>query len=134
MAVVYDRRNLDYDNIDPHLYQKMKLFLFDMRKWYGCWVGAFYVVHVNWMLWFLYLCLLKPILACCLGGGERQLIVLREANDILAYINADQLPAGFFDRVGPKSEKKTEKRGQEENYDDEEDTIGFLSSRQPYRI
>jgi hypothetical protein len=47
IAVVYDRRSITYDNIDPHLANKLSDFVTKFREFYGPLIGVVYLVHVR---------------------------------------------------------------------------------------
>jgi hypothetical protein len=47
VALVYDRRELTYDNIDPILFQKMKITVSNLKKFYSGWISVIYIIHVS---------------------------------------------------------------------------------------
>lgn len=94
IAIVYDRRSMTYENIDPHLSSKMKEFISKFREYYGPLISVVYLVHVNWFLWALFTYLFDPILRCWLRA--RRLIVLRNARDMLEFVDLEQLPEGYL--------------------------------------
>ena len=95
IGFVYDRRNLTWDNIDVHLQQKTHKCWYNLRHYYSSWFGALYIVHVNWFGWVLYLYIVKPILQ--LLKLSKDIIIVREAKDLLEYIDEENLPRGFLD-------------------------------------
>lgn len=103
IGIVYDRRNMHWDNIDVHLYQKTHKCWHNLRNYYSHWIGTLYIVHVNWFLWILYVYIARPILKWL--RMSQDIIVLREAKDILEYIDEEHLPQGFLDDV--KGEKES---------------------------
>jgi len=94
IAVIYDRRGSSYDNVDPHLATKLRDFVSLFREYYSHFIGVVYIVHVNWFLWIFFVYICDPILRCCLRG--RRLIVLREARDILEFVDLEQIPVSLF--------------------------------------
>jgi hypothetical protein len=97
VGIVYDRRLLTWDNIDMHLYQKVQACWSNIRKYYSGWLGVVYIIQVNWILWLLYIYVFKPLLSCI--NKSREIVVLREAKDILEYISEDNLPHGFLEDI-----------------------------------
>jgi hypothetical protein len=61
--VIYDRRQLTNANTDPDVAQISKDTITNLRRFYGQRLGIVYVLHVNWLFWFVYQCL-RPLLAC----------------------------------------------------------------------
>lgn len=95
ICIIYDRRGLEYENIDPNLYQFCKKAIDEMREWYGNRIGAVYVVHVNMMFWLLYTVLLFPIMY--MWSSSDRMIILNEAEELLQYFDEDQLQLLKFD-------------------------------------
>ena len=46
VVLIYDRKGLTYDQIDPILYQKSREFLINFKKYYSKWISLIYVIHV----------------------------------------------------------------------------------------
>ena len=103
IGIVYDRRNMHWDNIDVHLYQKTHKCWYNLRNYYSQWVGALYIVHVSWFAWILYMYIARPILKWL--QVSQDIVVLREAKDILEYIDEENLPQGFLGDI--KGEKES---------------------------
>lgn len=62
ICIIYDRRGLDYDNIDTNLHQFCRNIVDQLREWYGDRIGAVYILRTNWMYYLLYSVVLWPVL------------------------------------------------------------------------
>mmetsp|Transcript_1227 Transcript_1227/g.1640 ORF Transcript_1227/g.1640 Transcript_1227/m.1640 type:complete len:240 (-) Transcript_1227:308-1027(-) len=63
VCVIYDRRGLEFQHIDPNLYQFCRSTIDALRMWYSDRLGVLYVLHTNTFFWILYLFIIKPFLA-----------------------------------------------------------------------
>jgi len=70
VSVVYDRRGLLFEHINPMLYQHCRGVFFDLRRYYSDVVSCLYVCHMNVFFWSLYLTLIKPALWLTSSGHK----------------------------------------------------------------
>lgn len=89
VCIIYDRRGLEFENIDPNLYQFCKKLTEELQYWYGKRLGVIYILHTNMMYWLLYTVFVMPLLAV-MGVGSKFVVVETPA-ELLQYFDEDQL-------------------------------------------
>ena len=89
VCIIYDRRGLEFENIDPNLYQYCRNLMEELQYWYSKRLGVIYILHTNMMYWLLYTVLLMPLLAI-MGVGSK-FVVVEETSELLQYFDEDQL-------------------------------------------
>jgi hypothetical protein len=62
VCILYDRRGLDDQHLDPNLYQICRDLFSELQVQYGDRLGLIYVVHINWFFWVLYQYVMQPFL------------------------------------------------------------------------
>jgi len=89
IVILYDRRGLEFDNIDINLYRDCQVTLSNVRRFYSDRLHCFYVLHMTWGHWFMYYVLLKPLLG--LTGRMDKFIAVEDDEDLLPYFPPSQL-------------------------------------------
>eukprot|EP00981_Chlorochromonas_danica_P015179 scaffold10764_cov159-Ochromonas_danica.AAC.33 len=89
ICIIYDRRGLDYENIDPNLHQFCRRVIEEMREWYSDRIGAVYILHTNWLYYLAYSVLLWPVLS--FWSKTDRLVVVEEPSELLQHFDEDKL-------------------------------------------
>lgn len=89
VCVIYDRRGLEFKNIDSHLYRMSNITLDAMRRWYRGSLGKIYIVHLNLFFWMVFAFIIKPLLGLLSSDGK--IIVVEDPIELLEYFDEDQL-------------------------------------------
>lgn len=76
VCIIYDRRGLDYNNVDPGLHQSCRRLVEELRDFHGDRLGALYVLHCDWPFRLLYTTIIWPLLA--LWAKDQQFVVLQD--------------------------------------------------------
>lgn len=77
VCVIYDRRGLGYNNVDPGLHQSSRRLVEELRDFYGDRLGALYVLYCDWPFRLLYSTVIWPLLA--LWARDQHFVVLQDS-------------------------------------------------------
>lgn len=89
VCIVYDRRGLGFEHIDPNLFMCTRQAVQGLRKWYGIHIGVIYVLYTNVLFWTLYHVILRPILGILSSGNK--FVVCDKNEDLLQYFYEEDL-------------------------------------------
>lgn len=81
VCILYDRRGLGDEHLDPNLYQICRDQFGEMQAHYGERLGLIYVVHINWFFWLLYQYIMQPFLEIT---GRPMVQVVETPEELLA--------------------------------------------------
>lgn len=89
VCVIYDRRDLTFENIDPNLYQFCKKTILQMRDFYNDRLGVVYVVHSNFLFWSIFMVFVRPLLF--ITSQNSRFILVEKPEELLQHFDEDQL-------------------------------------------
>jgi len=90
VCVVYDRRDLELQHMDRHLFLVCRKLIGELSEFYGDILGTLFVVHAHWTHWPLFQYVAKPILG--LYFRYDPIILVNDWPDLLQYFDEDGLP------------------------------------------
>lgn len=85
VCIIYDRRDLTFDNIDPNLYQFCKSVIITMRDFYSDRIGVVYVLHSNFVFWSIFMVLVRPFLFVL--SQSSRLILVEQPEELLEHFD-----------------------------------------------
>eukprot|EP00600_Ochromonadales_sp_CCMP1393_P006258 CAMPEP_0174961800 /NCGR_PEP_ID=MMETSP0004_2-20121128/4439_1 /TAXON_ID=420556 /ORGANISM="Ochromonas sp., Strain CCMP1393" /LENGTH=287 /DNA_ID=CAMNT_0016210281 /DNA_START=162 /DNA_END=1025 /DNA_ORIENTATION=+ len=91
ICILYDRRGLEFEHIDPNLYQFCRKASDDMRYFYENRVGALYILELNWLYWIFYRVVISPAMALLSATFHKKFFTANSPADLLAHFHEEDL-------------------------------------------
>jgi hypothetical protein len=89
LCIIYDRRCLEYSNIDPILNRMCKSTIDELKNFYRYRLGKIYIVHINWFYWAIFYLFLKPLFG--LFDLQNKIHIVSNRDELLEYFNEEDL-------------------------------------------
>lgn len=80
VCILYDRRGMGDEHIDPTLYAICRELFSELQMHYGSRLGMIYILHMNWFFWLLYQYIIQPFIELY---NSRLLCVVETPSDLI---------------------------------------------------
>ena len=90
-CVCYDRRMLDYEHCDTSLHAFCKNTFRDVRRFYGDRIGKIYILNMNWLFWWMFSWLFKPIIGIWNTEMVNKIHAVQTKEELFSFYEQDRL-------------------------------------------